>query len=33
MKWDRLLEWMTHVGSGPWDAFRQSVDELDEESA
>ena len=30
MKWDRLLEWMTHVGSGPWDAFRQSVDELDE---
>ena len=27
--WDRLLEWMTHVGSGPWDAFRQAVDELD----
>lgn len=29
MKWDRLLEWMTHVGSGPWDAFRDAVDELD----
>lgn len=29
-KWDRLLEWMTHVGSGPWDAFRQSVDQLDD---
>ena len=31
VKWDRLLEWMTHVGSGPWDAFRQAVDELDED--
>ena len=30
VRWDRLLEWMTHVGSGPWDAFRQSVAELDE---
>ena len=30
MKWDILLEWMTHVGSGPWDAFRHAVDELDE---
>ena len=28
--WDRLLEWMTHVGSGPWEAFRQAVDELDQ---
>ena len=33
MKWDRLLEWMTHVGSGPWDLFRQSVDELDDGDA
>ena len=30
VKWDRLIEWMTHVGSGPWEAFRQTVDELDE---
>lgn len=29
-KWDRLLEWMTHVGSGPWAAFRDAVDELDD---
>ena len=29
MKWDRLLEWMTHIGSGPWSAFRNAVDELD----
>ena len=27
---DRLLEWMTHVGSGPWDAFRDAVDEVDD---
>ena len=27
---DRLLEWMTHVGSGPWDAFREAADELDD---
>ena len=33
MKWDRLLQWMTHIGSGPWDAFRQGVDELDESSS
>ena len=30
MNADRLLEWMTHVGSGPWDAFRDAVDEVDE---
>ena len=30
MNSDRLLEWMTHVGSGPWDAFRDAVDEVDE---
>lgn len=30
MKWDRLLEWMTHVGAGPWEAFRRAVDELDQ---
>ena len=29
MNSDRLLEWMTHVGSGPWDAFRDAVDEVD----
>lgn len=33
MKWDRLLEWMTHVGSGPWSAFRDAVAELDEGAA
>ena len=27
---DRLLEWMTHLGSGPWDAFREAVDDLDD---
>ena len=27
---DRLLEWMTHLGGGPWDAFRAAVDELDD---
>ena len=30
MNADRLLEWMTHVGSGPWDAFRDAVDEVDD---
>ena len=30
MNSDRLLEWMTHVGSGPWDAFRDAVDEVDD---
>ena len=29
MNSDRLLEWMTHVGSGPWDAFCGAVDEVD----
>ena len=28
MSWDRLLEWMTHIGSGSWEGFRQAVDEL-----
>jgi hypothetical protein len=26
--WDRLLEWMTHLGSGAWGAFREAVEEL-----
>lgn len=26
--WDRLLEWMTHLGSGAWGAFRDAVEEL-----
>ena len=30
MNANRLLEWMTHVGSGPWDAFRDAVDEVDD---
>ena len=30
MNTDRLLEWMTHVGSGSWDAFRDATDEVDE---
>ena len=29
MSGDRLLMWMTHLGSGPWDAFREAVDNLD----
>ena len=29
-KWDRLLEWMTHLGFGPWAAFRDAVGELDD---
>ena len=33
MKWDRLLEWMTHIGTGPWSGFRDAVDELDEGAA
>lgn len=33
MKWDLLLEWMTHMGSGPWSVFRDAVDELDEGAA
>jgi hypothetical protein len=28
MRWDLLLEWMTHVGSGQWGAFRAAVDSL-----
>ena len=34
-KWDVLLEWMTHLGSGTWEAFRRAVDELasDEDSS
>ena len=30
MNADRLLEWMTHMGSGPWDAFRDAVDAIDD---
>ena len=30
MSGDRLLEWMTHLGSGSWDAFREAVDDLDD---
>ena len=26
--WDLLLEWMTHLGSGAWGAFREAVAEL-----
>ncbi|MDC0682626.1 hypothetical protein [Sorangium atrum] len=26
--WDLLLEWMTHLGSGAWGAFREAVEEL-----
>lgn len=26
--WDLLLEWMTHLGSGAWGAFREAVQEL-----
>lgn len=26
--WDLLLEWMTHLGSGAWGAFRETVAEL-----
>lgn len=26
--WDLLLEWMTHLGSGSWAAFREAVEEL-----
>lgn len=32
MKWDILLEWMTHLGSGSWGAFREAVAELTRES-
>lgn len=28
MNWDLLLEWMTHLGSGAWGAFRGAVAEL-----
>jgi hypothetical protein len=28
MKWDLLLEWMTHLGSGAWGTFREAVAEL-----
>lgn len=27
-KWDLLLEWMTHLGSGAWGAFREAAAEL-----
>lgn len=26
--WDLLLEWMTHIGSGAWGAFREAVAQL-----
>lgn len=26
--WDLLLEWMTHLGSGAWEAFREAAGEL-----
>jgi hypothetical protein len=29
--WDLLLEWMTHVGTGSWGAFRDAVAELSNE--
>jgi hypothetical protein len=39
MRWDLLLEWMTHLGSGAWASFREAVaelatedDELDEDA-
>lgn len=28
MKWDRLLEWMAHLGSGTWKTFTATVDAL-----
>src|SRR5262245_19374029 len=28
MRWNLLLEWMTHIGSGQWGAFRAAVDGL-----
>jgi hypothetical protein len=28
MTWDLLLEWMSHLGSGSWGAFREAVAEL-----
>ena len=31
MRWDQLLEWMSHVGSGTWDTFREMVDGLADE--
>ena len=31
MKWDRLLEWMSHLGSGTWEMFRGTVDGLADE--
>ena len=30
MSRDRLLEWMTHLGSGSWDAFREAVHAVDD---
>ncbi|MFN7970779.1 MAG: hypothetical protein U0166_00255 [Acidobacteriota bacterium] len=30
--WDLLLEWMTHLGSGAWGAFRDAVAELADDS-
>jgi hypothetical protein len=31
--WDLLLEWMTHIGSGAWEAFREAVAELGTDDA
>lgn len=31
-KWDLLLEWMTHVGSGAWGTFREAVAELESDN-
>ncbi len=30
MNRDRLLEWMTHLGSGSWDAFREAIHVVDD---
>lgn len=30
-RWDLLLEWMTHLGSGAWGSFREAVGELVQE--
>lgn len=32
-RWDLLLEWMTHLGSGEWGAFREAVAELGSDNA
>src|SRR5260370_31042210 len=28
MKWDLLLHWMTHMGEGSWDGFRDAVERV-----